>query len=48
MVDTVVPVRAVLSIDEMDCELTGRWREPARALDTARRMSVRRIGTQTA
>ena len=32
-VDTVVPVRAVLSIDEMDCELTGRWREPQRARD---------------
>ena len=30
-VDSIVPVRAVLSIDEMDCELTGRWREPARA-----------------
>jgi DNA polymerase-4 len=28
-------VRAVLSIDEMDCELTGRWREPARARDLA-------------
>src|SRR5512139_1369120 len=35
-VDTVVPVRQVLSIDEMDCELTGRWREPARALELAR------------
>jgi DNA polymerase-4 len=35
-VDTVVPVREVLSIDEMDCELTGRWREPARALGLAR------------
>ena len=35
VVDSVVPVRAVLSIDEMDCELTGRWREPARAKDTA-------------
>ncbi len=35
-VDAVVPVRAVLSIDEMDCELTGRWREPARALELAR------------
>ena len=34
-VDTVVPVRAVLSIDEMDCELTGRWREPERALKIA-------------
>jgi DNA polymerase-4 len=35
-VDKVVPVRAVLSIDEMDCELTGRWREPERALKLAR------------
>ena len=34
-VDSVVPVRAVLSIDEMDCELTGRWREPARARELA-------------
>src|SRR5512142_49222 len=38
VVDSVVPVRAVLSIDEMDCELTGRWREPARALDLARKV----------
>ena len=36
VVDSVVPVRAVLSIDEMDCELTGRWREPERALAIAR------------
>jgi len=39
-VDSVVPVRAVLSIDEMDCELTGRWREPARALDIARKVKA--------
>ncbi|MEO7742459.1 MAG: DNA polymerase, partial [Usitatibacter sp.] len=38
LVDTFVPVRKVLSIDEMDCELTGRWREPERALDIARRV----------
>jgi DNA polymerase-4 len=38
VVDSVVPVRAVLSIDEMDCELTGRWREPARALDLAHKV----------
>ncbi len=38
VVDSVVPVRAVLSIDEMDCELTGRWREPARARDIAVRV----------
>jgi DNA polymerase-4 len=37
-VDSVVPVRAVLSIDEMDCELTGRWRDPERALGLARKV----------
>lgn len=37
-VDTFVPVRAVLSIDEMDCELTGRWREPDRAMTIARKV----------
>ena len=36
VVDSFVPVRAVLSIDEMDCELTGRWRDPERALKVAR------------
>ena len=36
VVDSVVPVRAVLSIDEMDCQLTGRWREPERAMKIAR------------
>jgi len=40
-VDTVVPVRQVLSIDEMDCELTGRWRERDRALGLAR--EVKRV-----
>ena len=40
VVDSVVPVRAVLSIDEMDCELTGRWREPARAKDIAVRVKA--------
>jgi DNA polymerase-4 len=40
VVDSVVPVRAVLSIDEMDCELAGRWSEPARALDTARKVKA--------
>jgi len=37
-VDSVVPVRAVLSIDEMDCELTGRWRERQRAIDIAKKV----------
>ncbi|HEX4331013.1 MAG TPA: DNA polymerase [Usitatibacter sp.] len=40
VVDSVVPVRAVLSIDEMDCELTGRWREPERAMKIARDVKV--------
>src|SRR4029079_10527218 len=40
VVDSVVPVRAVLSIDEMDCELTGRVRERARALDLARKVKA--------
>jgi DNA polymerase-4 len=40
VVDSIVPVRAVLSIDEMECELTGRWREPARALDTAKKVKA--------
>jgi DNA polymerase-4 len=40
VVDSVAPVRAVLSIDEMDCELTGRWREPERALATARKVKA--------
>jgi DNA polymerase-4 len=40
VVDSIVPVRKVLSIDEMDCELTGRWREPARALDIAKRVKA--------
>jgi DNA polymerase IV len=31
-VDTIAPVHKVLSVDEMACELTGRWREPARAM----------------
>ncbi len=39
-VDTVVPVRAVLSIDEMDCELTGRWREPEKALALAKKVKL--------
>jgi DNA polymerase-4 len=40
VVDSLVPVRAVLSIDEMDCELTGRWREKERALDIARKVKA--------
>jgi DNA polymerase-4 len=40
VVDSLVPVRRVLSIDEMDCELTGRWSEPERALDVARKVKA--------
>ena len=39
-VGSIVPVRAVLSIDEMDCELTGRWQQPEKALDIARRVKA--------
>lgn len=47
VVDSVVPVRAVLSIDEMDCELSGRWSEYPRALATAhevKRAIASRVG----
>ena len=40
VVDSYVPVRRVMSIDEMDCELTGRWQEPERAMDTARKVKA--------
>lgn len=36
LVGEVVPVRQVRSIDEMECELTGRWRARERALLLAR------------
>jgi DNA polymerase-4 len=47
VVDSVVPVRAVLSIDEMDCELAGRWSEREKALATAhevKRAIAARVG----
>jgi len=47
VVDSVVPVRAVLSIDEMDCELSGRWSEREKALATAhevKRAIASRVG----
>ncbi len=37
-VDRICPVRQVLSIDEMECELTGRWRERERAVDLAHKV----------
>jgi DNA polymerase-4 len=37
-VDRIVPVRQVLSIDEMECELTGRWRERDRAVALAQQV----------
>ena len=45
VVDSVVPVRAVMSIDEMDCELSGRWSEREKALATAREVK-RAIATR--
>lgn len=40
VVDTIAPVRQVLSIDEMECELTGRWCQPERALALAQRIKA--------
>lgn len=37
-VDRIAPVRQVLSIDEMECELTGRWREKERAVALAQQV----------
>jgi DNA polymerase-4 len=39
-VDRIVPVRQVLSIDEMECELTGRWRERERAIALAHQVKA--------
>jgi DNA polymerase-4 len=39
-VDRIVPVRQVLSIDEMECELTGRWRERERAVALAQQVKA--------
>ncbi len=39
-VDRIVPVQQVLSIDEMACELTGRWRERDRALALAHQVKA--------
>ena len=40
VVDRLAPVRQVVSIDEMECELTGRWRERERALQLARQVKT--------
>jgi len=48
-IDTVLPVEAVLSIDEMVCKLMGREKEPAEALrlgSQVKQAIYRRVGTQ--
>lgn len=40
VVDRIVPVRQVVSIDEMACELTGRWCERERAVALAQQVKV--------
>lgn len=48
-VDTVLPVEAVLSIDEMVCKLMGREKEPAHALRLAeqvKRAIYRQVGVE--
>jgi DNA polymerase IV len=44
-VDRIAPVRQVLSIDEMECELTGRWRAQEQAVAIARRIKQEIEGT---
>lgn len=39
-VDTVIPVHKVCSVDEMECRLLGREREPERAIEIARRVKA--------
>jgi DNA polymerase-4 len=38
VVDRLAPIRQVVSIDEMECELTGRWRERERAVRLAQQV----------
>ncbi len=40
VVDHIVPVLQVVSIDEMECELTGRWRERERAVRLAQQVKA--------
>ena len=40
VVDRVAPVQQVLSIDEMACELSGRWRERERAVALAQQVKA--------
>ncbi len=40
VVDRFAPVRQVVSIDEMECELTGRWRERDRAVRLAQQIKA--------
>ena len=40
VVDRIAPVRQVVSIDEMECELTGRWRERERAVRLAQQIKT--------
>ncbi len=40
VVDRIVPVLQVVSIDEMECELTGRWRERERAVRLAQQVKA--------
>jgi len=40
VVDRIVPVLQVVSIDEMECELTGRWRERERAVRLGRQVKA--------
>jgi DNA polymerase IV len=45
VVDSCLPVTKVVSIDEMNCALRGRWQDPEVALRLAREIKARIAGT---
>ena len=44
-VERIAPVRQVLSIDEMECELTGSWRERSKAIAIAQSIKKEILGS---
>jgi DNA polymerase-4 len=44
-VERIAPVRQVMSIDEMECELTGSWRSREKAVSIAERIKKELINT---
>jgi DNA polymerase IV len=44
-VERIAPVRQIMSIDEMECELTGTWRGREKAISIAERIKTELINT---